>query len=111
MEVMRIDFKMSTSYSIASFLFYIVANAPYPDTPSERRAVAKLRSLRRFQRHRGAEALLHHQLQEKRLQVRRFTIPIYDYQGMFFIISMCRSHKESITRLHPHQSVLLLIVE
>lgn len=47
-----------------------MANAPYPDTPSERRAMAKLRSLRRFQRHRGAEALLHHQLQEKRLQVR-----------------------------------------
>jgi len=46
-----------------------VASAPYPDTPSERRAVAKLRSLRRFQRHRGTEALLHHQLQEKRLQV------------------------------------------
>ncbi len=46
-----------------------VASAPYPDTPSERRAVAKLRSLRRFQRHRGSEALLHHQLQEKRLQV------------------------------------------
>ena len=46
-----------------------MASAPYPDTPSERRAVAKLRSLRRFQRHRGTEALLHHQLQEKRLQV------------------------------------------
>jgi len=46
-----------------------VSSAPYPDTPSERRAVAKLRSLRRFQRHRGTEALLHHQLQEKRLQV------------------------------------------
>lgn len=46
-----------------------MTSAPYPDTPSERRAVAKLRSLRRFQRHRGTEALLHHQLQEKRLQV------------------------------------------
>lgn len=46
-----------------------VANAPYPDTPAERRAFAKLRCLRRFQRHRGVEALLHHQLQEKRLQV------------------------------------------
>ena len=46
-----------------------IANAPYPDTPSEHRAVAKLRSLRKYQRHRGMEALLHHQLQEKRLQV------------------------------------------
>lgn len=50
-------------------IFTVVANAPYPDTPAERRALAKLRSLRRFQRHRGVEALLHHQLQEKRLQV------------------------------------------
>ena len=43
--------------------------APYPDTASERRAVAKLRALGRYQRHRGVDALLHHQLQEKRLQV------------------------------------------
>lgn len=57
-----------------------MANAPYPDTPSERRAVAKLRSLRRFQRHRGAEALLHHQLQEKRLQV-------YSKNNIYFLLN------------------------
>ena len=55
--------------ALITFFHLKVASAPYPDTPSERRAVAKLRSLRRFQRHRGSEALLHHQLQEKRLQV------------------------------------------
>jgi len=57
-----------TLLRVNKFVF-LVANAPYPDTPAERRALAKLRSLRRFQRHRGVEALLHHQLQEKRLQV------------------------------------------
>lgn len=53
-------------------------NSPYPDTPAERKALQKLKSLQKYQRHRGVEALLHHQLQEKRLQV-SFSNPMKFY--------------------------------
>ena len=89
----------------------LVANAPYPDTPAERRAFAKLRCLRRFQRHRGVEALLHHQLQEKRLQVLNWNL-IYKMNRLYYVIfNWLRSHKVSITDLHLSQSALLLTAE
>ena len=58
-----------------------IANAPYPDTPSEHRAVAKLRSLRKYQRHRGMEALLHHhQLLNVHLLIVESSVPIQLYR-------------------------------